>query len=485
MRRSFACRTLLALLASVFVIAPIEGQLLTVESQADLYIAHMADGGPVSNRWTTQFRFVNSGLLTGAPANGSLYFYADDGSPLAVDFGTGPSSVYNISIPVGGSARAETLGISKDLHEGFVRMVFDSPVQVTAEFRNWQSGAFASAASVNGVTPAFTYSYFADAFTGIAVANPNSFPVTCTGSFADTSGTTVATESNLVIGALNHTAFTVGGLLSISGPAAGSFNLRCADGAGNLASVVSLGIAGNAGGITSSLPNSAGSIPLRHWEDVEKAFNYVVKIIQTNSNLSAYSGLIGQPTLVLAEDASTINACAESPQSSPPCNGPVGTVRVWLSLAEMIADSPSEIAFVIGHELGHVAQMNSGNQKSLKLLFPTGTLNQTVETDADLFGFIVTLTAGYDPYAAGGALGKLMMITGTSTINAQYEQNVQALLGTDMHTSTLNRLNNLYTTIQSVCQSIPSTCTTYKNLFHPNFPPWAPLDKATPVPALK
>lgn len=67
-----------------------------------------------------------------------------------------------------------------------------------------------------------------------------------------------------------------------------------------------------------------------------------------------------------------------------------------------------------------------------------------------------------------------MMITGSATINAQYEQNVQALLGTDMHTSTLNRLNNLYNTIQLTCQST-SLCQTSKNFFHPNFPVWAPL----------
>lgn len=454
-----------------------KAQLLTAASQADLYVAHIADGGPASNRWTTQFRFVNSAIETGQAANGTLYFFADDGSPLSVDIGNGPSSRFTISIPVSGSARVETLGGSPALHTGFVRMVFDSPIQVTAEFRNWQNGAFSNAASVNGTTPAPIFWYFADAYTGIAIANPNTFSVNCSGSFSDVNGNSVASNNAITIGPLNHTAFIVGGLLSLSSSAVGSFELGCIDGFGNPAGVASLGIAGNASGITSSLPNSAESIPIHHWEDVEKAFCYIVKVIQTNSSLSAYSGLLGQPQLVIATDNTTINACAENPQSAPPCNGPVGTIKVWLSLAELLADSPSEIGFVIAHELGHVVQMNKGNQKNFQMIFPTSAVNQTIETDADLFGFGVALTAGYDPYAAGGTLGKLMMITGNATINAQYEENVQAVLGTDMHTSTLNRLNNLYNTIQTTCQSVPALCQSYKDLVHPNFPGWAPLDK--------
>lgn len=480
--RSFFAPTIWTLaFSSLLMLGPgtarARAQLLTEASQADLYVAHIADGGPASNRWTTQFRFVNSAIETGQAANGTLYFYADDGSPLSVDFGNGPSSTFTISIPVGGSTRTETLGGSPALHTGFVRLIFDSPIQVTAEFRNWQNGVFSNAASVNGTTPAPIFWYFADAYTGVAIANPNSLSVTCSGSFHDVNGNLVASNNAIIIGPLNHTSFTVGGLLSLSSGAVGSFELGCTDGSGSPAGVASLGIAGNASGITSSLPNSAGSIPIHHWEDIERAFYYIVKVIQTNPSLSAYSAFLGQPQLVIATDNTTINACAENPQSAPPCNAPVGTIKVWLSLAELLADSPSEIGFVIAHELGHVVQMNKGNQKNFQMIFPTSAVNQTIETDADLFGFGVALAAGYDPYAAGGTLGKLMMITGNATINAQYEENVQAVLGTDMHTSTLNRLNNLYNTIQTTCQSVPTLCQNYKNLLHPNFPVWAPLDK--------
>ena len=455
-------------------------QFLTVQSQADLYVAHVTDGGPASNRWTTQFRFVNSGSYTGSPANGTIYFYGDDGSPLMVDFGSGSFSAFTISVPVGGAARIETSGNSPTVREGFVRMVFDSPVQVTAEFRDFLNGQFANGASVNGTTPASGFWYFADAYTGIAIANPNNFAVNCSGSFFDPNGNVTATNTSIAVPPLHHIAFTLGGYLSLSPSAVGSFQLRCADTFGEPAGIVSLGTAGNAKGITSSLPDSALATPIHHGEDIEKAFNYAVKLIKTSPSLSQYASLVGQPQLIVASDDTQINACATRPQSPSPCNGPVGTVKVWLSLAELLADSPSELAFVIAHELGHVVQLHLGNQTSLQMISPPSSFNQTIETDADLFGFEVVLAAGYDPYGIAGALGKLMMITGNSTINQQYEADIQALLGTDLHTSVLNRLNNLYNTIQIVCQATPAACQSYRSQFHPDFPVWAPLSHTGP-----
>lgn len=472
MRHTLTC-SLVTLLAWCAPAA--RAQLLTVDSEADLYIAHIADGGPATSRWTTQFRFVNSGILTGAPAKGTLYFYADDGSPFPVDFGSGPATVFSISIPVGGSARAETTGAASGLREGFVRMVFDSPVQVTAEFRNFQNGVLVNGASVNGTTPSPLFWYAADAYTGIAVANPNSFAVNCTGVFLAPNGNTLASNTAIPVASLNHTAFTLGAFLSLPSSSVGSFQLSCLDALGNPASVASLAIAGDAHGITSSLPNSAGAVPVHHGEDIEKAFYYLVKVIRADPTLAQYAGALGQPQLVITPDNSQINACAERPQSAPPCNGPVGTVKIWLSLPELLSDSPSELAFVIAHELGHVVQLNLGNQTKLQMIFPLTSVNQTIETDADLFGFFAALAAGYDGYGVAGALGKLMMITGSATVNAQYEENIQALLGTDMHTSFLNRVNNLYITIQAACQASPTACQNYKNAIHPNFPVWAPL----------
>ena len=445
-------------------------QFLTEDSQADLYVADVVDGGQTSDRWTTQFRIVNSGLATGSAANGTVYFYADDGSALVVTLGTASGSTFTVAVPVGGSVRFETSGTSPAIRQGFARMVFDSPVSVTAEFRNWKNGIVANGASVNALTPSDSFWYFADAYTGIAVANPNNFAVNCTGTFLDSQGNTLKSTGTIAMNALTHQTFNPGPLLSLPSSAVGSFQWGCSDSSGNLAPTIALGIAGTATGITSSLPNSPGAFPVHHWEDIEKAFNYTVKVIQTAPSLSQYAALIGHPQLVIATDNTTINACAETPQSLFPCNGPAGTVKVWLSLAELLADSPSELGFVMAHELGHVIQRNLGNQNSYQMISPLSSVNQTIETDADGFGLAVSIVAGYDAYGVAGALGKLMMVTGTATINAQYEEDVQAVLGTDMHTSVLNRLTDLFARIQIACQSVGTACQTYKTLAHPNFP---------------
>ena len=40
--------------------------------------------------------------------------------------------------------------------------------------------------------------------------------------------------------------------------------------------------------------------------------------------------------------------------------------------------------------------------------------NKDVEVDADIWGTLISMSAGYDPYAAAGTLAKLSMATGAS-----------------------------------------------------------------------
>ena len=84
-------------------------------------------------------------------------------------------------------------------------------------------------------------------------------------------------------------------------------------------------------------------------------------------------------------------------------NPSTNTIVIGLGLAELIGDSPSELAHLIGHELGHLYQASYG----LKF-------DSNAELDADIFGFFAATGAGYDPYGAAGWLGKAMMMTRTT-----------------------------------------------------------------------
>ena len=156
---------------------------------------------------------------------------------------------------------------------------------------------------------------------------------------------------------------------------------------------------------------------------------------------------VGQPELLIGTGL-ILNAVAEPARNR---------VTIWLALAELLADSPSELAYVIAHELGHIFQASRG----LKL-YPSN-----YELDADMFAVVAAFWADYDAYAAAGALGKLAMVTKKASINAQRYDDLN-----DPHTSFTNRLIQVFGLIEGLC-STPSWdpfCTRTRDIFHPHMP---------------
>ena len=261
---------------------PALGQIQPANSRTNFYFAHIADGGPASDRWTTQFRFINP---TPFLARGSLLFFSTNGGPLQVDFGAGTNSIFfDIPIAPNGSIQFETKGNSPTLRTGFVQGGFDVPIQATSEFRNWRNGIFANGASVDGIAPSRLFQTFADSFTGIAIANPNSFSVSCTGTFYDSNGAAIR-ERESFLGPFNQTAYTLGRFFSLPGSTVGSYFIDCSS------SVVSLAIAGNDRGITSTLPSGAFAVPINHRSNIVQIFLHLVKA------LPAIGFSVGQPRL--------------------------------------------------------------------------------------------------------------------------------------------------------------------------------------------
>ena len=86
---------------------------------------------------------------------------------------------------------------------------------------------------------------------------------------------------------------------------------------------------------------------------------------------------------------------------------------------------------------------------------------------------MVMMTAGYDPYAAAGTLGKLSMASGQAGLLTQFEDQI----GSDAHQSFNTRLDNLFTLMKLVCAQVPSVCAAYKSGYHSHLPGIAPLSK--------
>ena len=291
---------------------------------------------------------------------------------------------------------------------------------------------------MDGIVPNTRFWTFADAFTGIAIANPNSVSVSCTGQFVSSSGFVISGK-DLFLSSLNQTSFTIGSFLSLPPGSVGSFLIsQCTE------PVVSLAIAGNNLGITSSLPSGASALPQNHEANIRKIFKHLVK---TLNNVPDGVFAVGQPELLIGKGL-ILNAVAEPARNR---------VTIWLALAELLADSPSELAYVIAHELGHIYQASHGQTFDPR----------NYELDADTFALVAALVANYDAYAAAGALGKLAMVTKNASINAQRFDDLN-----DPHTSFTNRMIQLYGVIESICSypDLDSFCSQTRKLFHPHMP---------------
>jgi len=139
------------------------------------------------------------------------------------------------------------------------------------------------------------------------------------------------------------------------------------------------------------------------------------------------------------------------------------TIRINLATAEMMADSDSELAFVMGHEMGHIIQARTG-----QYVFSTNP-----ELDADALGTWLVFIAGYDPYAAAGVFGKLQMGSGTPGLLGEIFRE----LGVDPHKSFAGRIDNVLATLNDVCSmnEMVAACAGYKSGIHPHFPSILPL----------
>ena len=427
-------------------------------AQAALYFPHLADGGPASSQWQTRFTFINPNASS---ASVTLTLYADSGNPLALNFGSGLLTNVTFTVAANGTYVLQSKMASSTLVSGWAYALASLPIQANVAFRSYANGKALLEITAEPTLPSMGYRAVANPQVGLAIANPysSSLPVTIT--VYDGSGNSLG-QKNVTIPAQGHTAFNLNSLFtSLPASFTGSLLITCQNPGWDL---IAWAVYADSSGVISSLPDGRASFPVSPREQIITAFTRLVNAYQTS--LSDFGAA---PTLVLGAntDSNAINAFASSGT----------TVTFNLALGELIGDSPSEIAFVVGHELGHIYQQRTGKE-----IFYTD-----VEWDADAWGLWMALAAGYDPYAAAGTLGKLGMATGTMNLGVQEWEDSQ--LAADAHGSFSTRIDNLTNMIESVCSSSTdnqNACTQYKSAVHPYFPPLSsvPLFRPSPTASL-
>lgn len=431
---------------------PAHAQMLPQGANVNLYFPQIADGGTGSGRWQTTFSFLNCD--SSASATVKLWLIRDDGSGLAMDFGSGASSYHTFTIPPSGSRVLRSAATSPVTAVGWAIAETSVPVQAVAAYRQFVGDVPKQEISVHPTLPTIAFRSPASRLLGVALANRYNYdPITVNLEILDSEGRRLADPVQVTVPALGHAAFYVYQKF----PAVADFSGTLLISAANSTypyndQFVAMTINSDVAGIWSGLPPGSASWPIAHWERIKLVYSDLV-------NTAIRHGFLSTPPTLTVDTSHVINAYASSN----------GTVTITLAISQLISDSPSELAWIIGHELGHIYQFTHGMQ----LLFDTN-----IELDADVWGTILSLLAGYDPYAGAGVLGKLAMASGRAGILAQLFDNL-----TDPHTSFANRLDSLYNTLVTACSASSDTkaaCDSYKKAVHPDFPGNAPLAVGKP-----
>jgi hypothetical protein len=196
-------------------------------------------------------------------------------------------------------------------------------------------------------------------------------------------------------------------------------------------------------GLLSTLPTGGLGWPISHWDRIWLTYLKVFNAVRTMYPTLDFSNV----RLRIVFDP-IVNALAFRD----------GTVQINVALSQLISDSPSELAFAIAHELGHIVQ------------YKTDSAPDEIQADVLAAGFC--LAAGYDPYGGAGLFGKLMMASRRTGIIDQLFDNLN-----DPHTSFSNRIGVLLEALTLACSlpNVQNLCQTYKGIIHPNLPSSLPL----------
>ncbi len=161
------CLTMFTLLPAL----PVAAQFFFPASASTrLHFAQFADGGSASQKWTTTLLLADPDPLRAASL--SLEFFDNNGQPLPVDFGSGPSATLDLSLPAGGTRTLTSTGAPGTTVVGWARLTSNAPVYGTVIYRASSGGVPVWDVAAPGTSDTYSYSSQAAYSLGVALANP-------------------------------------------------------------------------------------------------------------------------------------------------------------------------------------------------------------------------------------------------------------------------------------------------------------------------
>lgn len=251
-------------------------------------------------------------------------------------------------------------------------------------------------------------------------------------------------------------------------------------------------VAFNLGSLIPSLPeNYKGIIVIEAVDPVDRFLAWSLYDDGSRVNSSLPSGRAIQPVAILERVVRVYRALLEearpllgdAPVQFEIINGTADLnayatsdgkrVMITRPMVELLADSPDELAHILGHELGHIIQFRRGYN----------VMVEDKEFDADIVGAVLAVGAGFNPYALAGWLARAAMVTGTADLRSAAQAEFDSMLLIDAHSSINQRITEAFNNLRKVCQfpGMTSACEDIKRLHRPNLPPAAPLGRGSRV----
>jgi len=184
-------------------------------------LAHIVDGGNI----TTQFSIVN---LESTPTSFQFKFWGDNGSPLSIPLQNGVPGDLAGTLAPGGSAWAQTTGLSAPALQGWAEIASSGRIGVLATFKAGVPGLPDSEATVTSVQSGsnifLPFDNTQGFVTGLAVSNTNpTQSISATLTFTPQSG--APTSRTIFLPPHGHTSFALPTAYPSTGGVRGSVNL--------------------------------------------------------------------------------------------------------------------------------------------------------------------------------------------------------------------------------------------------------------------